>query len=61
MASTPTQEEPGFEADVNELPDTDQGAENRLEDESLAEDEESNALDEAQEQAAEERKKGGYQ
>lgn len=61
MASTPTNEEPGFEVDVNELPDTDQGAENRLEDEPLAEDGKSNALDEAQEQASEERKEGGYQ
>ena len=60
MASTPTNEEPGFEADVNELPEDNQGAEDTLEDEPLPEDD-SAGLDDAQEQAAEERKEGGYQ
>lgn len=60
MATTPQNEEPGFETDVNELPEDNRGAEDRLEDEPQPEDDES-GLEEAQEQAAEERKEGGYQ
>ncbi len=61
MASTPTNEESGFEADVNELPEDNQGAEGTLEDEPLPENDEPEGLDDAQEQAAEERKEDGYQ
>ncbi|MEH3098680.1 hypothetical protein [Sphingomonas adhaesiva] len=60
MTDTSREKEPGFEADVNELPESNQGPENSLEDAALPEDDEP-ALDEAQEQAAEERKEGGYQ
>jgi len=61
MATTPQEEEPGFETDVSELPDDDQGSEDTLEDEPGSEDEESEGMEEAQEEAAEERKEGGYQ
>ncbi len=45
---------------MSTLPESNQGPENSLEDAALPEDDEP-ALDEAQEQAAEERKEGGYQ
>jgi len=61
MASTPTKEEPGFEADVNELPEDIQAAEDTLEEEPLPGDDEPEDFDDAQEQAAKERKEGGYQ
>jgi len=61
MATTPQEEEPGFETDVNELPEDDQGSEDTLEEEPLPEDDEPAEMEEAQEQAAEERKEGGYQ
>jgi hypothetical protein len=32
MATTPTEDEPGFETDVNELPEGDKGSESTLED-----------------------------
>ena len=46
---------------MNELPEDNQGAEGTLEDEPLPENDEPEGLDDAQEQAAEERKEGGYQ
>ncbi|WP_156347480.1 MULTISPECIES: hypothetical protein [unclassified Sphingomonas] len=61
MASTPQEKEPGFETDVNELPEDDKGSEDTLEEEPLPEDEATAGMEEAQEQAAEERKEGGYQ
>lgn len=61
MASTPTKEEPGFEADVNELPEDIQAAEDTLEEEPLLEDNEAKDFDYAQQQAAKERKERGYQ
>lgn len=60
MTSQPRDEEPGFEADVDELPEDDRGSPDTLEDEALPEDD-LPQLDEAQKQAAEERKEGGYQ
>ena len=60
MTPAPHEEEPGFEADVDELPEDDRGTPDTLEDEPLPEDDQPR-LDEAQEQAAEERKEGGYQ
>lgn len=57
-------EEPGFERDENELPeDQDGGNPNTLEDGPLPEDEEAGdeTLEEAQEDAAEQRSEGGYQ
>lgn len=62
MATTPDNEQPGFETDVNELPhDKDNGDEHRLEDGPEAQDENASELEEAQKEAAEERKEGGYQ
>lgn len=58
MATNPENEEPGFEHDVNELPE--KGHEDTLEDDPKPEDE-ADAMEEAQEEAAEERKVGGYQ
>jgi hypothetical protein len=60
MATTPQEEQPGFETDVNELPVSNQGPDDTLE-EKPSEDEESSELEKAQEEAAEERKEGGYQ
>lgn len=60
MTNIASEEEPGFEADVDELPEDDQGSPDTLEDQPLGEDD-APALDEAQEQATEERKEGGYQ
>lgn len=61
MATTPQEEEPGFETDVNELPEDDQGSEDTLEDEPDSEDHGSDDMEKVQEEAAEERKEGGYQ
>jgi hypothetical protein len=63
MDGTPQGEEPGFDHDVDELPkDRDNGSPETLEEkpEVAAEDEEEVNLD-AQRNAAEERKEGGYQ
>ena len=38
MTDTSREEEPGFEADVNELPESNQGPENSLEDNALPKD-----------------------
>lgn len=63
MATTPENEEPGAEADVNELPeDQDNASEDTLEDDPLLEDESGGEdIEEVQEEAAKERKEGGYQ
>lgn len=61
MTDTPRDEEPGFETDVNELPEDWAGSETTLEDDPLPEDADMPDLDEAQQQAAEERREGGYQ
>jgi hypothetical protein len=61
MATTPENEEPGFEHDVNELPKDRNSSERTVEDNPQAEDEEAAAMEHVQEEAAEERKEGGYQ
>lgn len=61
MATTPQEEESGFETDVNELPGSDKGSEDTLEEKPLSEDDVSDDMEEAQEEAAEDRKEGGYQ
>ena len=60
MTNEPHREEPGFEANVDELPEDDRGSPDTLEEERSPEDGVP-GLDEAQERAAEERKEGGYQ
>jgi len=59
MVTTPQAEEPGFEADVNDLPDDDKGPEDTLEDKPVADEQKSNDLEEAQKEGAEEREEGG--
>jgi hypothetical protein len=59
MVTAPQAEEPGFEADVNELPDDNNGPEDTLEDKSVADEHKSNDLEEAQKDGAEEREEGG--
>jgi hypothetical protein len=61
MATTPENEEPGFEHDVNELPKDRNSSERTVEDNPQAEEEEAAAMEHVQEEAAEERKEGGYQ
>jgi hypothetical protein len=60
MAITPDNEEPGFETDVNELPKDRNSSEHSTEDNPKAEDEAAE-MEHVQEEAAEERKEGGYQ
>ncbi len=59
MVTAPQAEEPGFEADVNELPDGNNGPEDTLKDKSVADEQEPNDLEEAQKEGAEEREEGG--
>ncbi|MDQ0840078.1 hypothetical protein [Sphingomonas faeni] len=59
MMTAPQAEEPGFEADVNELPDDNNGKEDTLEDKPVADEQNSNDLEEAQKEGAEEREEGG--
>ncbi len=59
MVTTPQAEEPGFEADVNELPDDNNGPEDTLEEKPVADEQKSNDLEEAQKEGAEEREEGG--
>jgi hypothetical protein len=64
MATTPEDEEPGFETDVDELPaGPEKGREDTLEDSPAPNKDESQAteMEYVQEEAAEERKEGGYQ
>jgi hypothetical protein len=58
MMTASQDEEPGFETDVNELPD-DKGPEDTLEDKPIADEQNSNDLKDAQNEGAEERKEGG--
>lgn len=60
MAIHPENEEPGFEHDVNELPKAQKGHEDSLEEDPKPQDE-AGAMEKVQEEAAEERKDGGYQ
>jgi hypothetical protein len=57
MVTTPQAEEPGFETDVNELPDN--GPEYTLENKPIADEQRPNDLEEAQKEGAEEREEGG--
>ena len=59
MVTAPQAEEPGFEADVNELPDDNNGLEDTLEDKPVVDEQESNDLEQAQNEGAEEREEGG--
>jgi len=59
MAITPQDEEPGFETDVNELSDGNNGPEDTLEDEPIADEQKPDDLEEAQKEGAEEREEGG--
>lgn len=59
MMTAPQDEEPGFETDVNELPDGNKGPEDTLEDKPIADEQSSNDLEDAQKEGAEERKEGG--
>ena len=59
MVTAPRAEEPGFEADVNELPDDNNGPEDTLEDKPVADEQKSNDIEEAQKEGAEEREEGG--
>lgn len=59
MMTAPQDEELGFEADVNELPDDNNGPEDTLEDKPVADEQEPNDLEEAQKEGAEEREEGG--
>jgi hypothetical protein len=62
MTIGPENEEPGFEHDVNELPrEQNKGSEHTLEDNLQVGNEDAAAMEHAQEEAAEERKEGGYQ
>ena len=59
MMTTPKSEDPGFETDVNELPDNNKGPEDTLEDKSIADEQKPSDLEEAQKERAEEREEGG--
>jgi hypothetical protein len=61
MATTPRDEEPGFETDVNELTEDDNGSEDTLEEKRGPGDQDPADLEEAQKNGAEDRKDGGYQ
>jgi hypothetical protein len=58
MVTTPQAEEPGFETDVNELPDDNNGPEDTLEDKQAADEQKANDLEEAQKDGAEKREEG---
>ncbi|MBD8737827.1 hypothetical protein [Sphingomonas sp. CFBP 13706] len=59
MMTTPKSEDPGFETDVNELPEDNKGPEITLEDKSIADEKKPSILEEAQKEGAEEREEGG--
>jgi len=59
MVTAPRDEEPGFETDVNELPDDNNGPEDTLEDKPVPDGQNPNDLEEAQKDGAEEREDGG--
>ena len=59
MAITPQDEEPGFETDVNELSDGNNGLEDTLEDKPIADKQKPDDLEQAQKEGAEEREEGG--
>ncbi|TCP96352.1 hypothetical protein C8J46_10947 [Sphingomonas sp. PP-F2F-A104-K0414] len=57
--AAPQDEEPGFETDVNELPESDNGPEDSLEDKLSPDAQKSDDLEDAQKEGAEEREEGG--
>jgi len=57
--AAPHDEEPGFETDVNELPDGNNGPEDSLEDKPSPDGQNSDGLKEAQKEGADEREEGG--
>jgi hypothetical protein len=59
MVTAPQAEEPGFETDVNELPNDNNGPEDTLEDKQAADEQKANDLEEAQKDGAEKREEGG--
>ena len=59
MPITPHDEEPGFETDVNELSNGNNGPEDTLEDKPIADEQKPDDLEEAQKEGAEEREEGG--
>lgn len=59
MVTTPQDEEPGFETDVNELSDSNNGLEDTLEDKPIADKQKLEDLEQAQKEGAEEREEGG--
>jgi hypothetical protein len=62
MTNTPENEEPGFETDVDELPaEQSNVSEETLEENPAADDYQASEMEHVQEEAAEERKEGGYQ
>ena len=64
MATRPENDEPGFEADVDELPaGPEKGREDTLEDRPAPDkvDDQASEMEHVQAEAAEERKEGGYQ
>jgi len=58
MAAT-QDEEPGFETDVNELPDSNKGPDDSVEDKHPVEKQNSHDIEEAQKEGAEEIEEGG--
>ncbi len=57
--AAPQDEEPGFETDVNELPDRNNSPEDSLEDKPSPETKQPDDIEEAQKEGAEEREEGG--
>jgi hypothetical protein len=57
--TAPQDEEPGFETDVNELPDSDKGPADSVEDKRSTDEQKPDGLEEAQKEGAEEREEGG--
>lgn len=57
--AAPQDEEPGFETDVNELPDSNKGPEDSLEDKASPDAQNPDDLEEARKEGAEERDEGG--
>lgn len=57
--AAPQDEEPGFETDVNELPDSNNGPEDSLEYKPSPETKQPDDIEEAQKEGAEEREQGG--
>lgn len=57
--AAPQDEEPGFETDVNELPNSNNGPEDSLEDNPSPDAQNLEDLEEAQKEGAEEREDGG--